>query len=417
MSAWLLPENIADMLPRETRVVERLRRRALDLCERYGYEQVQPPLLEYLDSLLTGAAGDARNELNLRTFKLVDQLSGRTLGVRADMTPQVARIDAHLLNRPGVTRLAYVGSLLHTRASTLLGSREPIQFGAEIYGEAGVGADLEILDLLLAVLQSAGVEHLRVDLCHVGVFQALLAAAPELAALQTELLTALLAKDKTALQALTANLKASQPALAQALCDLPDCYGALQGEDSALVRAQARLPALAQTALAQLAAFANLAQQTLQVRYPHVQFSLDLADLSGYSYHTGFSFAVYTDGLPNALARGGRYDAAFASFGRARPATGFSLELRELAQVVCQRGAVKRQPQAAILAPTLNTAATDEATSLWETIQQLREAGEVVVQQLAGDGDVATLVQASTEFVFDRQLVRTAAGWVVQSLK
>ena len=415
MSAWLLPENIADMLPRETRVVEALRRRALDLCARYGYEQVQPPLLEYLDSLLTGAAGDARNELNLRTFKLVDQLSGRTLGVRADMTPQVARIDAHLLNRQGVTRLAYVGSLLHTRSSTLLGSREPIQFGAEIYGEAGLGADLEILDLLLATLQAAGVNSLRVDLCHVGVLPALLAAAPSLQAVQTEILTALLAKDKTALQALTASLQATQPAVAAAICALPDCYGALAGADSALARAQARLPGEVQPALAQLAELAQVAQQTLQARYSQVQFSIDLADLSGYSYHTGFSFAVYTDGLPNALARGGRYDAAFASFGRARPATGFSLELRELARVVALN--TQAPPVPTILAPAVSGVA--EAASLWQAIQQLREQGEVVIQQFSMPAaDNKTVAQPeSTEFIFDRQLVNHGAGWIVQSLK
>ena len=424
MSAWLLPENIADMLPRETRVVEALRRRALDLCARYGYEQVQPPLLEYLDSLLTGAAGDARNELNLRTFKLVDQLSGRTLGVRADMTPQVARIDAHLLNRQGVTRLAYVGSSLHTRASTLLGSREPVQFGAEIYGEAGLGADLEILDLLLATLQAAGVNSLRVDLCHVGVLQALLAAAPSLLTVQTEILTALLAKDKTALQALTASLQVTQPALVEAICTLPDCYGALYdplaGTDSALARAQARLPAVVQPALNQLAELAQVAQQTLQARYPQVQFSIDLADLSGYSYHTGFSFAVYTDGLPNALARGGRYDAAFASFGRARPATGFSLELRELARVVVSNGVAlntQAPPVPAILAPVVSGAA--EAASLWQAIQQLREQGEVVIQQFSTPAadNTAAVQPESTEFIFDRQLVNHGTGWIVQSLK
>src|SRR5690606_6687945 len=170
MPRWLLPENIADALPSEARRIEELRRRLLDLYRSYGYELVMPPMIEHIDSLLTGSGRD----LGLRTFQLVDQMSGRILGLRADITPQVARIDAHLLNRQGVARLCYAGSVLHTRAASPFATREPIHVGAEIYGHAGLEADIEVIELMVRSLAEADCGRVRIDLCHVGIVPALL---------------------------------------------------------------------------------------------------------------------------------------------------------------------------------------------------------------------------------------------------
>jgi ATP phosphoribosyltransferase regulatory subunit len=232
MSTWLLPENIADVLPSEARKIEELRRHLLDRFRVYGYEMVMPPLLEYLESLLTGGGQD----LNLRTFKLVDQLSGRTLGLRADMTPQVARIDAHLLNRQGVTRLCYAGNVLHTRPRGLHATREQIQIGAEIYGHAGLEADLEIQQLMLDALRLAGLAKVRLDLCHAGVLAALIDAEPAAQALGESLYEALAGKDVPRLAELTAALT---PVVRDALRALPSLYG----DASVLDEARERLPA------------------------------------------------------------------------------------------------------------------------------------------------------------------------------
>jgi ATP phosphoribosyltransferase regulatory subunit len=380
MSTWLLPENIADVLPSEARKIEELRRRMLDRFRSYGYELVMPPMLEYLESLLTSGGSD----LNLRTFKLVDQLSGRTLGLRADITPQVSRIDAHLLNRQGVTRLCYAGNVLHTRPRGLHATREQIQIGAEIYGHAGLEADLEIQQLMLDSLRLSGLDKVRLDLCHAGVLAALLELEPAAAALGEALYDALGAKDVPRLNELTSKLG---DVTRDALRALPSLYG----DASVLDEARVRLPNLpvigrALDDLAFLAGQANGAE-----------LMIDLADLRGYAYHSGVMFSAYVDGVPNAVARGGRYDHVGQAYGRARPATGFSLDLREVARIspIDARGS-------AVLAPWKH----DEP--LLTAVAELRDAGEVVIQALPGhDHDL-------DEFAFDRVLIERDGKWVVE---
>ena len=304
---WLLPEYIADALPQEAMQIERLRRKVLDLFRVHGYELVMPPLLEYLESLLTGSGTD----LKLRTFKLVDQLSGRTLGVRADMTPQVARIDAHLLNRQGVTRLCYCDSVLHTLPASQAASREPIQLGAELYGYAGIEADLEAIRLLADALTIAGTPASRIDIGHVGVFRALVHAAALDAETEEKILQLLQVKDVPGLRECCAGIVEPYRA---AFLRLPELYG---GVDFLETAAQ-RLPAIPEIS----DALASL--QALRKAMPELPLSFDLADLRGYHYHNGVVFAAYYPGFPSAVPRGGRYDAVGKDFGRAPSATGFS---------------------------------------------------------------------------------------------
>jgi ATP phosphoribosyltransferase regulatory subunit len=308
---WLLPEFIEDILPAEAMRIERLRRAILDLFFAKNYELVVPPLLEYTDSLLTGTGRD----LELRTFKVVDQLSGRMMGLRADITPQVARIDAHLLNREGVTRLCYCGSVLHTRPAGPAATREPIQIGAELYGEAGVEADREILLLLCQALELARVPNARIDIGHVAVFRSIAAALDR--DLEAELFAALQRKDVPALKELTRGVGAKTR---EALLLLPELYGGPEVLDTA----EKKLPKMPELTRA-LATLRSLAAAcTLPV-------SLDLAELRGYHYHSGVVFDAYCDGVAGAVARGGRYDEVGRAFGRARPATGFSIDLRNMA--------------------------------------------------------------------------------------
>ncbi|WP_109481611.1 ATP phosphoribosyltransferase regulatory subunit [Paraburkholderia sp. C35] len=381
MSTWLLPENIADVLPSEARKIEELRRRLLDRFRAYGYEMVMPPLLEYLESLLTGGGRD----LNLRTFKLVDQLSGRTLGLRADITPQVARIDAHLLNRQGVTRLCYAGNVLHTRPRGLHATREQIQIGAEIYGHAGLEADLEIQQLMLDALHLAGLGRVRLDLCHAAVLGALIDGDPAAASLGEALFDALAGKDVPLRKELTANLS---PVTRDALRALPTLYG----DASVLEEARARLPNAPEISRA-LDDLAFLAKQV-----DGAEVMIALADLRGYAYHSGVMFSAYVDGVPNAVARGGRYDKVGQAYGRARAATGFSLDLREIARI-----SPIEARSSAILAPWQH----DEA--LRTSVAALRDAGEVVIQALPGHD------HALDEFACDRVLVERNGQWVVES--
>jgi len=312
---WILPEYIDDILPAEAMRIEMLRRSILDLFFSKQYELVMPPLIEYTDSLLTGTGHD----LELRTFKVVDQLSGRMMGLRADITPQVARIDAHLLNREGVTRLCYCGSVLHTRPAGPAATREPIQLGAELYGDAGVEADLEILRLLCQALELAAVRNARVDIGHVAVFRAIAGELPD--ELERQLFEALQRKDAPSLKELTKGLNAKTR---EALLLLPELYGGIEVLDTA----EKRLPKLAELSRA-LGTLRRLAKAC------SLPVGLDLAELRGYHYHTGVVFDAYCDGAVGAaaqpIARGGRYDEVGKAFGRARPATGFSIDLRSLA--------------------------------------------------------------------------------------
>jgi ATP phosphoribosyltransferase regulatory subunit len=385
MPNWLLPEHIADVLPSEARKIEELRRLMLDNFRLYGYELVMPPLLEYVESLMTGAGEDT----NLRTFKLVDQISGRMLGLRADMTTQVARIDAHLLNRVTVTRLCYAGSVLHTLPSGLHATREPIQIGAEIYGHAGLEADAEIQELALGSLALAGFTEVRLDLTHVGVLRAILEQDKAAEKDHDEIVQLLRCKDVPGLRDLASGYA---DATRNALLALPNLYGDVE----VLKRARNALPELPgiTRALAELAALAASAIGRAEV-------AIDLADLRGYQYESGAMFALYVPGLPNAVARGGRYDHVGEAFGRARPATGFSMDLRELARLL-----PTAERKHSIRAPWGN------APELKEKIAELRKSGEVVIQSLPGHNN------EQDEFECDRALVLDESGsnWILKNL-
>jgi ATP phosphoribosyltransferase regulatory subunit len=381
-SSWQLPDQIADVLPSEARHIEELRRLFLDTARSYGYELVMPPLLEHLESLLTGT-GEA---LDLQTFKLVDQLSGRTLGLRADTTPQVARIDAHLLNRPGVARLCYCGPVLHTRADRPHATREPLQFGAEIYGHAGPQADLEAQLLALDCLKAAGVNDLMVDIADVRIVSSLLAGATLGASTLADIHAALAAKDAGELDGLLAGLGGGISAQAR---DGVKALLQLYGDEQVLDEAEKVLPPLPGVH----EALRNL--KWLAFHAGDVKVSFDLADLSGYAYYSGTRFAIYGNGAE--LVRGGRYDEVGAVFGRNRPAAGFSLDLKELVGVLPPRPLT-----AAICAPWSGDIA------LLAAIARLRADGETVTCVLPGHE------QEANEFDCDRQLVLTAGQWVVQ---
>ena len=382
MSAWVLPDHIADVLPLEARHIEELRRDLLDMARCYGYELVMPPLLEHLESLLTGA-GEA---LDLQTFKLVDQLSGRMMGLRADSTPQVARIDAHLLNRQGVTRLCYCGPVLHTRPGVPHATREPLQFGAEIYGHAGLEADLETLLLALDCLKAARVQAPSVDMADARIVKALLEGESFEGDVLAQVHAALAAKDSSELSKLTKNFS---PSSRQGLLALVQLYG----DKKVLIEAEKVLP----PSSAVCEALLNL--KWLASHLDDANVSFDLADLRGYAYYTGARFSIYAPGASDALVRGGRYDEVGAVFGRNRPATGFSLDVKALVGVL-----PSRPLRAAIRAPWR------EAADLGAAIAALRAQGQTVVCALPGhDSEV-------DEFHCDRELIQRAGQWVVQAI-
>ena len=382
MSAWVLPDHIADVLPSEARHIEELRRDLLDTARCYGYELVMPPLLEHLESLLSGT-GEA---LDLQTFKLVDQLSGRMMGLRADSTPQVARIDAHLLNRSGVTRLCYCGPVLHTRPDKPHATREPLQFGAEIYGHAGLEADLEILLLALDCLKAAKVAQPSVDLADARIVRALLATAALDTPARMRIHQALAAKDAEELRGLSAGLP---QATRQGLMALVNLYGDAQVLDEAR-RVLPQLPGID-------AALANL--QWLAGHLGATKATFDLADLRGYAYYSGARFSIYAPAAGDALVRGGRYDEVGAVFGRNRPAVGFSLDIKALVRAVGPRAL-----HAAIRAPW------GEHEDLRRAVAALRASGHTVVCVLPGHESEVD------EFQCDRELLQVAGQWVVKAI-
>ena len=388
MNRWLLPEDIADVLPAEARKVETLRRAILDLYQSYGYELVAPPILEFLDSLLTGTGSD----LNLQTFKLVDQLSGRTLGLRADITPQVARIDAHLLNRAGVTRLCYAGSVAHARTPVGSSAREELQLGAEIYGCATWEADFEAISLLLKTLGLAGLTKVYLDLSHAGILTGIL-DGQHLDKESIEALYDLLqSKDRPRLSQWATCLPAKT---AQALLALTELNGPCA---EVLAKAKKVLPkhAAIDQALSDLERLVATASNLSN----GLELSIDLSDLRGYQYHSGVMFAAYVEKLPQPIARGGRYDHVGQAFGRSRPATGFSLDLLTLANL-----SPLNVRKLAIVAPWIDDAALNAA------ITQLRSKGEVVIQVLSGGA-----VEAA-EYECDRELVKQGNSWEVVQKK
>lgn len=379
MRNWLLPEYIEDVLPAEAAQIEHLRRSLLDLFEVHGYQFVIPPMMEYLESLITGVGHD----LDLATFKVVDQLTGRLMGVRADITPQAARIDAHMLNNQGVTRLCYAGSVLRTNPDGLAQTRQPMQLGAELFGHAGVESDIEIQRLMIKTLQASGIKALQIDFNHVGIFDALMKNIDPV--FEKQLYQALQSKDQTEVKALTKDFDA---VTRDALCALTE----LNGDVAILAEAAKRLPKTP----AITKALAELLQVSNQLKDLDVGVSFDLAELRGYHYHSGMVFAAYAQGCPGPLALGGRYDEVGQAFGRARPAAGFSLDLRGLVKAL-PRSNLKQ----CILAPYGND------DSLIKKIDELRKSGEKVVQELPGHEAYVD------ELNFNRKLKNLDGVWQV----
>jgi len=391
MQNWLLPEYVEDMLPEEAWRVEQMRARFIDLLRKSGYQLVSPPLLEYAESLLIDGSAD----MDLRSFKLVDQLSGRTLALRADITPQVARIDAHLLNRQGVTRLCYAGSVLHTQPAGLTRTRELLQIGAELYGHGGLESDLEIQQLMLQSLALLGIEGVHLDLGHVGVFRALVKLGNIGKDLENKLFVALQSKDSAALQALVQPPDGSKPMdarICNALLALPALYGNCS---DVLAKARKQLPGHPEitAALDALKTVSDKLQPLVS------SAGIDLADLRGYHYHSGMVFAAYHAGSHDAIALGGRYDELGKSFGRARAATGFSMDLRQLYRLLPSQSF-----RMGVCAPHLDDA------DLHERIAQLRAAGETVVVDLLGDAALRKELQC------DRELVLRKGSWQIEAL-
>ncbi|MHB1677105.1 MAG: ATP phosphoribosyltransferase regulatory subunit [Sulfuriferula sp.] len=383
MHNWLLPEYIEDLLPPTALRMENLRRSILNLFRLHGYELVTPPIIEYIDSLLTGAGGD----LDLKTFKLVDQISGKTMGLRADITPQVARIDAHLLNRQGVTRLCYAGSVVHTLPDDTHRSRELMQVGAELYGHVGYEADVEIQKLMIDALKLTGADELYLDIGHVGVFRGLLQYAKLSEAQIAPLFAALQIKDVSAIRELTRHLDST---LQNAFCALTTLYGGIEVLDEAFRLLPSQLDI--SQALEELRAITNEIKG-------HAKINIDLAELRGYHYHSGVVFALYTSNHPKPLAQGGRYDEVGKSFGRTRAATGFSLDLKEIAHQFW-----RPQGSKAILAPYLKNA------KLAEKISELRTSGEIVIVDLPGHES------QRHEYEHDRILQQNPQGeWVIDT--
>ncbi|MSP85841.1 MAG: ATP phosphoribosyltransferase regulatory subunit [Methylotenera sp.] len=384
MRNWLLPEYIEDVLPAEAARIELLRRTLLDLFRVHGYQYVIPPMLEYMESLITGVGHD----LDLATFKVVDQLTGRLMGVRADMTPQAARIDAHLLNHQGITRLCYAGSVLRTKPDGLAVTREPLQLGAELYGHAGVASDIEIQRLLIKALQAIGIDQLHIDFSHVNIFGSLIAASDIAPQLEQELYAALQSKDQSSVAALSQHLDKTTR---EALLHLTE----LNGDKTILLKAAKLLPAIP----AIQEALASLTQVSAALSDLEVSVSFDLSELRGYHYHSGIVFATYAQGYKGPLALGGRYDEVGQAFGRARPATGFSLDLRGVVTALAP----------AKSAMTIFAPANDDQ-SLSVKIATLRTEGHIVIQELAG------FQSNLAELNCDRKLARYNSGWHVVAI-
>ncbi len=384
---WVLPQGIDEALPQQAAVLESARRKLLDMYASWGYELVMPPFIEHIESLLTGAGHD----LDLQTFKIIDQTSGRTLGIRADMTPQVARIDAHRLNRDAPTRLCYIGTVLRTRADSFGGSRSPLQVGAELYGHSGVESDVEILALMLNTFALVGVNDVYVDLGNVDIYRGLAAQAGLNAEQEAQLFTLL---QKKAVPEITALL--SQWSLDEGMQTMLASLAGLNGGEDVLTRARDLLQAASDEVRAAIDYLQAVAQKTSQ-RFSDVHLHFDLAELSGYHYQTGVVFAAFVPQSGQAIARGGRYDHIGEVFGRARPATGFSADLKELVQLSAQTP----PPSEKIFAPAV------EDIALQQRIAELREQGHTVIQELPGQqGDAAAMG-------CDNTLARVDGEWTV----
>jgi len=385
---WLLPEGIEEVLPEQAKRLEQLRRKLIDTYESWGYELVIPPFIEYLESLLTGTG----NDLDLQTFKLTDQLTGRLMGIRADMTPQVARIDAHQLNRDTPTRLCYIGTVLHTRTDGFAGSRSPLQVGAELYGHAGIESDVEVMTLMLETLAMSGVETPFVDLGHVGIYRELVKQAGLDKEQEATLFDCLQRKANPEISDYLKEWKLDSK-IADALAALTS----LNGDESILSEAKTVLKKMGKGVLNALEELTNIAA-LLKQRLPNIKVNFDLAELRGYHYHTGTVFAAYVSGRGQAVAQGGRYDDIGEVFGRARPATGFSTDLKTLLSLSTH----KNNQVVAIYAPADNDA------ELQKTITELRQQGEKVICALPGQTGNAK------DMGCDRELVKNGSVWKVK---
>ena len=378
---WLLPEGIEEVLPKEAKRLEQLRRKLLDSFETWGYDLVIPPFIEYLESLLTGTG----NDLDIQTFKLTDQLTGRLMGIRADMTPQVARIDAHQLNQDTPTRLCYIGTVLHTRTDGFAGSRSPLQVGAELYGHAGIESDVEVITLMLETLAMTGVDTPFVDLGHVGIYRELVKQAGLNKEQEAVLFDSLQRKANTEIAAYLKEWNLDKN-IATAITALTG----LNGDEAVLAEAKAVLNKMGkgvENALAELTKISDL----LKIRVPELKVNYDLAELRGYHYHTGMVFAAYVAGRGQAVAQGGRYDDIGEVFGRARPATGFSTDLKTLLSLSTH----KNNQVAAIYAPT------DNDPALQKAIKDLRQQGERVICALPDQTGNAKELGCDRELVKD----------------
>ena len=387
---WLLPDGIEEVLPPEAARIEAARRQVLDLFQCWGYEFVVTPHIEYLESLLTGAGQD----LDLRTFKVTDPQSGRLMGFRADITPQVARIDAHTLRREGPSRLCYAGSVLHAQPRALSTSRSPIQLGAELYGDASPASDVEVISLMLDMLELARVPDVHMDLGHVGIYRGLARAAELSGEVEQQLFDALQRKAVDEVAALTDNLPAALASMLRALAELCGGREVLELAQACLVDA----PADVHAALDELVSIAD----ELELRYPELPLYFDLGELRGYRYHTGAVFAAFVPGVGQSIAQGGRYDDIGADFGRARPATGFSTDLKTLVSL--------GDMQVDELAPGV-WAPDSHDVYLWQAVQRLRREGVRVVQALPGQE-----ITAAAEAGCDRQLQLCDGRWQVAPL-
>jgi len=391
---WLLPDGVKEVLPPEAARIEGLRRTVVDQYQAWGYDLVMPPLIEYIDSLLIGTGDD----LDLATFKVIDQKTGRTMGIRADISPQVARIDAHSLNCQGINRLCYSNTVLHTSAANPLASRSPLQVGAELYGHAGIESDLEVISLMLTTLTSVDIKHpITLDLGHVGIYRGLIDAIELAEDDERDLFNLLQSKAVADIDALVTAMDLSEQSKTM-LQQLPRLYGDTQILDQAQ-QVFGEVSAQVSEAIAYLRDLAN----AISARFPQVTLYFDLAELRGYEYHTGVVFAALTPAFGQAIAKGGRYDDIGQVFGRARPATGFSADLKILAELSDQ----PQQQADGIAMPLEANLSADQRQELWHTQTQLRQQGQRLVAQLEQQTKPE---QCSQQLVWENQ------AWVIEAL-
>ncbi len=390
--SWLLPDGIEEILPEDARHLENLRCKLLNLFACWGYNLVIPPFIDFLDSLLTGSGHD----LDLQTFKLTDQISGKMLGVRADMTPQVARMDAHNLKHDWPTRLCYAGTILHTRGDPLEKTRSPMQIGAELYGHAGKESDVEIIRLMLEMLAITGLLNVHLDLGHVGIYRALSKQAGLTGIQESELFDVLQRKARPELAELMDSYTIDNELKAM-FQKLPELNGGLE----TINKARAVFLKADKDVNQALADLETIAEK-LAARFPSLPISFDLAELRGYHYHTGIVFAAFVPSVGREIARGGRYDNIGAVFGRARPATGFSADLKLLSALSKQSFQIEQREL--IFAPYLDDAALNEI------IRDLRAQQQAVVQQLPGQTGSAKELGCTSILEKENQ------NWVVKPL-